>query len=322
MNHFKGDVLLITNPACSRAKQVGSVVMRLEEELPKGSLRQLETPSPFFEDNVDAISGAIEPGDTILVAAGDGTGSAAANAFLQANSFDAQLGFLPYGNFNDMAHTFTGKGSKDPLNLIDNHNTIELHPLNVYANGDFLRRGVLYATLGWTATAAAIYDKPEHRQGLQDGGANLVSSLATIAKMYFQTRSTARLPLFKRLAEDAFYDDITDILAINGPIMAKIIRTKTPYYEGTDFYSKDLDVSKFFANSGFLGLSALNFVAGINLSLRGQERHADRLEFVERATVPLQIDGEYIQLQEVENLSISKETGYDARTITIMKSVK
>lgn len=322
MNYYSGEVLLITNPACSRAKQVGNVAMRLGEALPKGSLKQFKTPSPNFEDNVDAISEVIEPGSTILVAAGDGTGSAAANAVLRADSYGAQLGFLPYGNFNDMAHTFTGKGFKDPINLINNHDTVNVHPLNIYANGDLLRRGVLYATLGWTARAASIYDNPDDRLALQSGGANIVNSLATIAKMYFQSRATAQLPMFKRLGEDAFYDDTTDILAINGPIMAKIIRTKTPYYKGTDFYSKDLDVSSFFANSRFLGSSALNFFPGIKLPLQGQERHADRLEFIEKANIPLQIDGEYIHLEDVENLSITKETGLDVRTITVMKSKK
>ncbi len=75
----------------------------------------------------------------------------------------------------------------DPARLLGEHvEIVDVHPLEVSVNDEHHRYALLYATLGWTARAAALFDDPETRRTLQQGRAGLLSSLLKIAPMYFQ----------------------------------------------------------------------------------------------------------------------------------------
>lgn len=257
------------------------------------------TPSPHVEDNIDAVANLVGPGDTVLSAAGDGTANAVLNGLLTADHEGVRAGFLGYGNFNDMAATFNDRyARRDPLALLASQNTVELNPLSVTKNGEHWRYAGLYATLGWTAVAAAKFDDPKVREKLQHSAANLVSSLARLGIHYFKTRHKSDLPSFYR-SDGQLYEGLTDVLAVNGPVMAKIIRSGQDKHKDPDFLLRDLDVSGLFKNSGFLAASALGRMPGVAVQ-------ADELKFIQPASIPIQIDGEFSLLHGVNTLGISK----------------
>jgi hypothetical protein len=314
--------LIIRNTASSDADKVQSeVVDRLQENLPSSSIHEFWTPSANRDITTEAIAEAIQPGDNIIVAAGDGTSNAVVNAYIQADVEGTKIGFLPYGNFNDMAATFTDtKTRRNPaLLLADSTQQVEVNPLEVSINGEHYRYAMLYATLGWTARVASLFDHPEARKGLQQGKANLAASLFDIANMYFKTRKAASLPPFNRTGGPNTHELTTDILAINGPIMAKIIQGQEPFYAGGEFLSKDLDVSGFFKNANFLGRSGINFALNTHFKLPGTTVTSDLLTF-DGASLPVQLDGEFFQLETVDQLAISKDQSGSARKITILKT--
>ena len=231
-------ILVVRNPACSHASRVQSdVIDRLNDGgLAKGQLVEFSTPSADSDETIEKLREIIKPGDQILVPAGDGTGNAVANAYIDADNEGVRIGFLPYGNFNDMAATFTDrKAQRDPMRLLNSDSTVEVKPLHVIKNGDHYRYGLLYANLGWTAQAAATFDDPNIREDLQNGKTSLADNLFRFAKMYFKTRSSVELPAFRLKGSEVPHTKVTDILAVNGPIMGRIIRSGKIYYEGDTF---------------------------------------------------------------------------------------
>lgn len=295
-NHER--TVVIHNTKSSHAANVAHGVFDRLDEAGIASTHFL-TPSPHVEDNIDAIANLVQPGDTVISAAGDGTANAVLNGLLTADHQDVRVGFLGYGNFNDMAHTFNARSARrDPLALLRSEKSVELHPLAVTKNGEHWRYAGLYATLGWTAVAAAEFDDPRVREKLQHGGANIVSSLARLGLHYFKTRHISDIPPFYR-EDGRVREGTTDVLAVNGPIMAKIIRSGQDKYLDPDFLLRDLDVSGLFKNSGFLAASALGRMPG-NLTT------SDTLHFTHPSSLPIQVDGEFSRLDDVTDLTISK----------------
>ncbi len=317
-------VLIISNPFSSRASEVQQHVI---DPLMIGPIENREivqfsvTNKDRFE-TIQQIADIIQPHDRIIVAGGDGTGSVTINGIMNApNSTGVRVGFLPYGNFNDMAATFTDRSAKKyPIQLLTSDETITVHPLDIIVDQQHHQYALLYATVGWTALAAAEFDKPKKRNNLQQKNqANLASSLIDIANMYFRTRHSSYLPPFHRYAQ-AEQTRVTDILAINGPIMTKIIRSGQDIYQTDDFLSNDLDISQFFANSDLLGRSALNYIFGTHLTLPGVPRASDMINFTSPADVPLQIDGEVSLLTSISSLVITKDQLPTAQTISVIKT--
>lgn len=315
-------VLIISNPSSSRAKEVQRFIIDpLVNDPPVGKeMVYFTVTSKDRMVTAQQIAGVIQPNDRIIVAGGDGTGNVAINGIMNAtDSTGVRIGFLPYGNFNDMASTFTDPSvKKQPRRLIESEKSASVHPLDIMVNQQHHHYGLLYATVGWTALAAANFDKPGKRSDLQNRKqTNLLSNLTDLAKLYFKTRKNSFLPPFHR---DGFkiQTNTTDILAINGPIMGQIICSRQDMYAGQTFLRHDLDVSSFFANSNLLGRSALNYLLDTRLQLPGTNRTEDTLYFEHTSELPIQIDGEVFRLSDVNSLSITKDQTPDARTITVI----
>jgi diacylglycerol kinase family enzyme len=312
-------VVVVRNLVSAYANRVQhEVIDRLiDSGLTKGQLIEFWTPSADADETIEKLTKIIQPGDQILVTAGDGTANMGANAFLQANNEGVRIGFLSFGNFSDTAATFTDhKAQRDAIKLLASTRSVDVRPLQVIKNGEHYRYALLYANLGWTAQAAAMYDDPNIRKDLQYGETNLAANLFRLAKTYFKTRSTAELPDFHLNDDEKSHSNITDILAINGPIMGRIIRTGKIYYEEETFFSSELDVSKFIPNIPFLGRSALNVVLNSQIKLPGSEvTHLD-LSFDNNPNIPMQIDGEY-NFSKINKLSITKE-GNNYQTVKVI----
>lgn len=267
------------------------------------------TPSSQPADNIDAVANFVRPGDRVLSAAGDGTANAVANGLLMADLAGVTVGFLGYGNFNDMSHTFNSRSAqRNPLPMLNTTETTTVQPLDVLVNDELWRRAMLYTTLGWTALAAHEFDNPKTRERLQHGGANILSSLARLGLMYFKTRHDSALPSFTR-EDGSHYDTLTDVLAVNGPIMAKIIRSGQHKYAEPEFLRRDLDVSGLVKNTPFLIASGLGHMSGTTVQ-------SDTFYFDAPSSLPIQLDGEFSQLDDVSTLAIRKSP--DSPTLQVM----
>lgn len=313
-------IVVIRNPESSRAERVENEIMAPIKNigLARGQLIEFPVPSPDIEESIERLAEILHPGDRVISPAGDGTGNLVINASILAEVNDVRVGFLPYGNFNDIAATFTGrKARRDPIALLISPLFIEARPLQVLKDGEHCRYALLYANLGWTAQVAAIFDNPDTRQAIQAGRTSLPSNLTRLARAYFTYRSTATLPGFRVNGESEVHSSTTDVLAVNGPIMGKVIRSGKPYYDGGTFLSSELDVSTLFRNIPFLGRSALNLCIKTHFKLPGTEVCHTQLDFRNEVTVPLQMDGEY-ELAHVHTLTIAKDTTDSRAKVTII----
>lgn len=302
-------VVVIRNSESSHADRVQDEVMRPLQGLglSVGQLVEFPVPSTDFSESVERLAEILEPGDRVISPAGDGTASLAVNAAILARSEDVRLGFLPYGNFNDVAATFTSRATqRNPATLLTSPHVVEAKPLQVLKDGLSHRYALLYANVGWTAQAAALFDDPSVRRALQSGRTGLPANMARLARTYFAQRATAALPEFRKDNKPEVHASTTDILAVNGPIMGRVIRSARRYYGEDVYLSSELDVSTLHRNMQFLGRSALNLCLKTHLKLPGDEVSQMELDFRSSAMVSLQVDGEY-ELVEVSRLQFAKD---------------
>ncbi len=316
-------IVVVRNPVSTRTDSVEThVVSRLRETVPPSHVAEIWTPSGDHDEITEHVAESIQPGDTVVVAAGDGTGNAVANAYMYSHDSDGvRLAFLPYGNFNDMARTFTDKDAqRDPSLLLDaSATTVSALPLEVLANEEHYRYAVLYATLGWSAVAASLFAQPETRRNLHQGRMGVGSSLVTAAKMYFATRRDSALSPFSIDNDERIHSAATDIAAVNGPVMAHLIRTNRSYYETGTFLTNTLDLSTLTRNARLVGSVGLNFAMGTRLVVPGDIVDGREFHF-DNATLPIQIDGEFDELKDVGVLTVRKNASEGAKRIDIIKT--
>lgn len=287
-------LIIAHNPASSRAQKVRERVL---ERLTRAGVAYeiFEIRQASLSENVRALAARIRPNDLILSAAGDGSAHAIAHSVLAAGQPGVQLGFLAFGNFNDLAHTFNSHATlRDPVKFLERSRAESLTPLEVCINGAYLRSALLYTTIGWTARAAARFDSPDIRRRLQTGEIGIVRNMAQLGTYYLRSRRQF-LPDFGAKAP------VSDILCINGPVMARLFRTNKRLYKTPNFLVRQLDVSKLLPNVPFL----LKSVSG---KLPGDETTNLTLNFMTSSTIPLQFDGEVMELDNVEKLDVRKST--------------
>lgn len=304
----EGRLVIVTNPASTQYKHVEhDVIDRLDDS---GFLPVVfETPAVNPQDNIDVLREIVEPDDRVIVAGGDGTGNIAVNAIMESGQEEVQVGFLAYGNFNDMASTFTGRRHyKDPLALATSETTVDAYPLRVDVDGQYDRHAMLYASLGWSADASAAFNTLDARRDLQDGKSTFFHNFRKIAHIYQSTKDSAALADFTLGDDSTVYKDATDILMTNGLIAAKMIRTGQRYYEGTQFLRTVIDATKLHHNIPFISLSILNFItlSKLKLHLPGEEVASEVVSF-DQASVGIQADGEYRRHNNVNHVTITKE---------------
>lgn len=284
------------NPHSSRASEVQRQVFdRLEAA---GYVYEtIEVRQAHLDENVARLAPQIRPGDIILSAAGDGSAHATAHAVMAANQPGVSLGFLAYGNFNDLPNTFNSKFTlRDPVAFLDQASPREVWPINVAVDGQPLRSALLYATVGWTAQAAGQYDDPEVRHNITHGGAGIVRSLGRTGVYYLKSRRSSGLPPF-RYAGKVYKK--TDLLFANGPAVARLFKTGSNYYLQSVFLFRMLNVRWVTPNLPFL-------VAGLLGRMRGEAVPAVKIEFTAPYTGHLQCDGEVVNLKSIETIEVTK----------------
>lgn len=259
------------------------------------------TPSPIANENIEAIVEHLKDGDRIISAAGDGTASQLANATLLSQRRDVELGFLPYGNFNDIARTHLEKHGS-VLDLLE-ATTVDVTPLSVVLNGEHWRYAPAYLTIGWTALAAAQFSASESRAAIKRSasGLRLGHSLVQLAGNYFENRHNF-IPSHHTSSSPLVRTAVTDLLFINNPRVGSIVRSAEAFYDSDEFGFAAVDVSSMWRNIPF-GLKAIT-------GHTPTERFDDlEVTFEQPVSLPVQSEGEYSLVRNVEQLRVHKGLG-------------
>lgn len=260
------------------------------------------------DHNIDDLTAALRDGDYAVSAGGDSTAMQLANAALRSKR-DVTLGFLPYGNFNDTAAAHS-RSNDTVLGLITSP-TVALAPLSVDIDGEFWRYAVSHATIGWTAEGADEFSTKISRAVLKKSpqAVKLGYSLLQLTENYLRHGST-HLPPFHTDEQPETRRKITDIIAINSPQIAGIVRSPRNYYDSAEFGYTEVNVANLLADAAF----ALRAITG-NTPLATKQRLD--IIFDSPATVPMQLDGEF-QRSTIDTVSIYKN---NTNTLRVLHSV-
>lgn len=290
-------LVIAYNPHSSRAAVVQTMVF---DRLDAAGYQydRLEVLQASLENNVARLVPQIQPHDLILSAAGDGSAHAVAHAVLAATQPGVELGFLAFGNFNDIPRSFnTRRSLRDPVAFLARAHAETLYPLSIGVNGVHVRHALLYATFGWTAQAAQRFDDPVLRRQLQTGKVGTVRNLWRLGLYYLSSRRHSYIPAFTQTGQP--HRHVTDLLCVNGQVVAGLFRTGKKYYQTPQFLYKRLNVAWLIINLPFLLLGLIG-------RMPGRATVAEKMIFPVPAIVPAQCDGEVVELQHVSRLEITK----------------
>jgi len=289
-------LVIAHNPRSSRQKQVGEKVFaRLDAA--GYHYEKLEVLQAPLAENIAHLAPQIHAGDVIICAAGDGSAHAVMNSVIASQKPDVTLGFLAFGNFNDLPHTMNSRASlQDPVTLLRDGNVKLARSLDVTTDGKHLRYALLYVTLGWTAKAAAHFDQSGVRERSHRGKTGLARSLVALGMFYLKSRKNSLLPEFK--IDNKIYHQ-TDILIANSTHIARLFHTRTRYYLTGKFLVRTLDVRTLLTNAGFL-------LSGLFTHISGNKHRELVIDFDTKSSVTLQCDGEVVELSDCRQLRIDK----------------
>ena len=251
------------------------------------------------EDNINSMREVFRNGDRIIAAGGDGTAMQIVNAVLREEHTDTEVAFTGFGNFNDLATAHAGSASLLDL-LSDDASTVDLFPLTIEVDDTYWRDAPAYMTMGWTALAAAEFGSSTSRDSLRGKprASNLAASLHQLLNHYAENRHF-KLPAFTTDVPDSPLHGASDVLAVNNPRVGSIVRSRDRYYDGASFGYAEVDVSRIIKNMPF----GLKSIAG---HAPTAPRQSVTVEFDAPATVPIQSEGEFAQLNGVSTISIYK----------------
>lgn len=290
---MKRRVVVIYNQCSSRAHEVDQQVLKHLHQLFPGGVIEYQIKQTHFEDNVTQIAKILKEGDFVVAAGGDGTAIIAANGILNTNFKHVSIGFLGFGNFNDVAGTFSRKKTIHDI-IAGYQHTVDVYPLEIKVNDKHFRYAVLYTTFGLLAGAANEFEDKGKRRKLQNGGAHFLPSLFALLPYYLRTKGKNYLP-----ASDLSDKKLTDYIAINGPRMAKVFRTNAELYRTPRFHQTTLNVARFICTSPFVIKSFFGHMPGT-------QKESDSFKLIKPEDIEVQTDGEYRLLKQVRRIEITK----------------
>ncbi|MEO8911626.1 MAG: diacylglycerol kinase family protein, partial [Candidatus Saccharimonas sp.] len=263
------------------------------------SYQTITTRFPDTEANIDDIASRLVNGDMVISAAGDGTASQVANAIL-VSGVDAEVGFLPYGNFNDLA--LSHMNQKDSVTDLVRASAAKVIPLYVELDGKPWRYAPGYTTIGSTALLANQFSTDQSRKLLRFAPRSLkiAASLAQLADTYFRTRNDDLPPFTTTEKSQLAGQPATDIIAINSPHVARMVRLQKLFYDSTEFGYKEINMAQFLRNVPF-GIRALTSGAPLEMVNNSISVHFD--EPVKDLLI--QTEGEFAHVS-AQDVTISK----------------
>ena len=308
---MKSRLIIVINPRSSGFSFISKKILKpvYASSLSEGEIITFEIQPTNPLDNAQKMAKILKNGDKILVAGGDGTAHIASNAVAFSGK-KIQIKYTGFGNFNDYACSFSKNTPQAAIRALEKGETVSvLRPLEIFINGEFYRYAPLYATFGLTAEATEIFDLPKIRNRLKKiKNRNLrhLISLTKAAKFYFKNRKKHILKIAKIITgnDEVFEirDKITDVAFMNGPRMARVMRSKINKTDSENFGFTAMNSGDFRANIPFL-------VKGIFGHIPLKRVKNVKIEFKKPSKIALQIEGEVYRITDVKTLEvrISKE---------------
>ena len=290
-----------------------------------------------FDDNLKELKKILKSEDFVIAAGGDATAAVAANAILESGK-DITFAALPYGNFNDLAHTLGTMRFEDIFEGADStQNSFleggpepgkarssagrpwrragrtrpekkefecrKLYPLEVIVDGEHWRYATCYVTMGMTAEAVELFDEPKIRKKMQKGHRSSWRSYLQLAKWYFKNRHKKTfIPKFK-LNGELHERRTSDYVAVNGRFVSRVMKGGDDYLNPKVFQSEVEKITSFPRLFMFMAKSIMSRVPG-------NKTNGDLIEFLGPATVELQAEGEYKIFKNIHKIEIKKSEKY------------
>ena len=302
---MKSRLIIVINPRSSGFSFISKKILKpvYASSLSEGEIINFEIQPTNPLDNAQKMAKILKNGDKILVAGGDGTAHIASNAVAFSGK-KVQIKYTGFGNFNDYACSFSANTPQAAVRALEKGETVSvLRPLEIFINGEFYRYAPLYATFGLTAEATEIFDLPKIRNRLKKiKNRNLrhLLSLTEAAKFYFKNRKKHILKITKIETDgEAFEirDKITDVAFMNGPRMARVMRSKINKTDSENFGFTAMNSGDFRANIPFL-------VKGIFGHIPLKRVKNAKIEFKKPSKIALQIEGEVYRITDVKTLEV------------------
>lgn len=262
---------------------------------------EIQPTSPI--ENAKEMAKGLKDNDTILVAGGDGTAHIATNACVISGKKNLKIKYTGFGNFNDYAHSFSKNSGKEAIKaILKGEPKAIIKPIEIRINGEFYRYAPLYATIGLTAEMAEIFENPKIRKALKktsDRNMRLFFSLVAATRFYFKHRKNHCLDIeniqLNNEGSIAFPKYTTDLVFMNGPRMARIMRSKKNKTDRDHFGFTALNANNFRKNIPFL----INGVLG-RMPLK--DARDVFITFNKSSTIAMQIEGETCEINNVKNI--------------------
>ena len=302
---MKSRLIIVINPRSSGFSFISKKILKpvYASSLSEGEIITFEIQPTNPLDNAQKMAKILKNGDKILVAGGDGTAHIASNAVAFSGK-KIQIKYTGFGNFNDYACSFSKNTPQAAVRALEKGETVSvLRPLEIFINGEFYRYAPLYATFGLTAEATEIFDLPKirnHLKKIKNRNLRHLLSLAEAAKFYFKNRKKHILKITKIETDgEAFEirDKITDVAFMNGPRMARVMRSKINKTDSENFGFTAMNSGDFRANIPFL-------VKGIFGHIPLKHVKNTKIEFKKPSKIALQIEGEVYRITDVKTLEV------------------
>lgn len=299
-------LVLVYNPRSAHHELIKKEVFSATRTLPGWMIAKFEVKQVNLAENVERLARILDDGDLLIAAGGDGTAAMALNGLI-ASEKKVTLGVLGYGHFNDLAHTlgeihpveygdeYLG-GVAEIVRKFDKGEIKDYYPLKVSVDGRLWRYAACYTTLGMAAEATELFDQEEMRAKIQK--ISHLGSYFRIAKWYYKNRKKHQfLPALKLNGEEM--SQATDVIALNTPYMAKVMRGEKWYEKPDKFAVGGFYLRKSWPLFKFMRKSIFNKVPLV-------ETEKMEVEFLEPAKFMIQAEGEYEMLEEVRKVEVEK----------------
>lgn len=305
---MKNRLVLVINPRSSGFDMIKKKILPHLKEVhfQKNQLTTFEIQPTSPIENAQEMAKGLRDGDIILVAGGDGTAHIATNAAVISGQKNLRFKYTGFGNFNDYAQSFSRNSGRA---AIESFRTGEIKdiikPLEIRINGEFFRYAPLYTTLGLTAEMAEIFEGKRLRRALKKvRGRNrrLILSLTAATRFYFKKRKAKTLQIRRITLDSQSFPNITspatDLVFMNGPRMARIMRCAKNRHTPDTFGFAVLNASQLFKNLPFL-------ISGIFGKIPLKRIKSAKIEFLKSANIWIQIEGEAVKLKKVKTIEIN-----------------
>ena len=287
---MKKNLILVINPRSSGFELIREKILPFldKSHFEKGSFKTFEIQPTSPMENAEELARGLKNGDIILVAGGDGTAHIAANAAAISGRKKLKIKFTGFGNFNDYAHSFSKNSGKAAIEL--------------KINGKFFRYAPLYATIGLTAEMAEIFEGRRIRKVLKkvhNRNIRLIFSLLAATRFYFKNCRKHILKISEISTDKKEFSKkpnrVTDIVFMNGPRMARIMRSSINKKDSENFGFGVLDSARLFRNSPFL-------IKGAFGKIPLKRAKSAKIIFQKPQNITIQVEGEVCKIKKVETI--------------------